>query len=106
MSTDPKFYSTTGRTVYDISMKDLLALPVFKEITKAISAAPKGCEACCWQMSCGGGNITNRFGKDRKFDNPSIYCEGLKLFYSNIFSHLLSNGITANDIAKNLQLQV
>lgn len=106
MSTDPKFYSTTGRTVYDISMKELLMLPVFDELTQVISTAPQQCKTCCWKINCGGGNITNRFSRSRKFDNPSIYCDGLKLFYSNILAHLLSNGIAPNEIAKNLQLQI
>lgn len=105
MSTNPKFYSATGKTVYDSSMRDILSLPVFNNLTKAISVPPKECNSCCWKINCGGGNITNRFSMKNEFDNPSIYCEGLKMFYSNLLSHLLNNGVSKGIIAKNLQLQ-
>jgi uncharacterized protein len=104
MSTDPSVYSSTGKTVFDTTMKQFFKLPVFSDLEAALSKGPDGCESCCWNVSCGGGNMVNRFSKAKKFNNPSVYCEGLKYFYTNILSHLLSNGVDPKEIAENLKL--
>ncbi len=104
MSTNPLIYSATGKTIFDTSLREFFALPVFRDIETALKESPAECKICCWSNSCGGGSLVNRYSNENKFNNASIYCDGLKYFYTNVMGHLLKNGIEAEAIAKNLKL--
>ena len=81
-----------GMTVFNTNLESFLELPIFKTLHAASEKLPNDCQRCCWQKICGGGAIVNRYSKERQFDNPSIYCEGLKVFYSKIVNYLLTKG--------------
>ncbi len=42
------------------------------------------CRQCEFMDACGGGHLAQRWSAERKFDNPSVYCQSWK----NIFSHI------------------
>lgn len=104
MSANPLIYSMTGKTVFDTSLQEIYGLPAFRDIEDALKESPKQCKTCCYYTSCGGGSLVNRYSNKNKFNNPSIYCDGLKYFYTNVIAHLLKNGIREEEIAKNLKL--
>ena len=39
---------------------------------------PLVCQSCNWQSQCKGGYLATRYSAARKFDNPSVYCDGIK----------------------------
>ena len=102
MSTHPETVTYTGCNVFDTSLKKFLQHNIFKEISFAQQNLPEECKNCCWSNVCGGGGITNRFSIKNRFDNPSIYCEGLKLFYSKVLKYLLESGIPLKQLKKQL----
>ena len=40
--------------------------------------------ACEYRQVCGGGRINHRWSAERRYENPSVYCEDLK----EIFGHI------------------
>lgn len=102
MSTDPLTTTLTNKKIADTTLKEFLKLPIFDELTQAFSKTPISCQKCCWEKCCGGGGITNRFSNTTRFDNPSIYCDGLKIFFSSLFQYLIKSGIPFADIEKRL----
>lgn len=102
MSTDPSTVTLLNANVNNTSLKEFFAFPIFNELDKAFSHAPDSCNSCCWKKCCGGGGITNRFSKEKRFNNPSVYCEGLKDFYSAIFQYLMRSGIPYTQIKQRL----
>lgn len=102
MSTDPATTTLTNKTISETTLKEVLTLPIFSELSKAFSQTPKDCQNCCWEKCCGGGGITNRFSLETRFNNPSIYCDGLKVFFSDLFQYLIKSGMPYSEIEKRL----
>lgn len=104
MSTDPNTMTHTGFNISNTSLKEFLNQEVFKEILNAQLTLPSDCLSCCWGKVCGGGGITNRFSESLRFNNPSIYCDGLKIFYKKLLIYLLDSGVPLEQIKKSLCL--
>jgi uncharacterized protein len=58
----------------------------------AHSELSESCQECCWLKVCGGGLMVNRY-KGRDFRNPSVFCDGLKMFYAHAAAYLLEKGL-------------
>ena len=82
-TTDPTFREHR-KNINNISLKDFFNLNLFDAINQASATLPKKCLDCCWSEICEGGGLVNRYSTKNKFDNPSIYCDGLMLFYSTV----------------------
>lgn len=104
-STDPSFREDR-KNINEVTIKEFLDLNIFNEIKSASETLPKKCESCCWSAICEGGGLVNRYSTTNKFDNPSIYCEGLMMFYSHVAKYLLENGFPLEEMQRNLKLQV
>lgn len=85
------------------SLKGYLGLPIFSEIYEAMETAPLACRECPWLAICGGGDLENRYSSDKGFDNPSVFCEGLKMFYEHGVRYLLRNGYPKGEIVRRLE---
>jgi len=90
--------------ISDISLQDWFSHPIFQQIETAVDAIPQGCAECEWQKVCRGGALENRFSSEREFDNPSIYCDALKAFYSTAVRHLVKSGYPAEHVCRVLDL--
>jgi len=95
-STDPAMMHTAN--VVTTSLKAFLDFPLFQEIVIAQQHLPEVCRACCWEKLCGGGGIVNRFSQENRFDNASIYCEGLKDFYTDLTAYVLKNNFSVEQL--------
>jgi uncharacterized protein len=82
-----------------------LTRPVFKEIRDAQSKLPALCAACEWRSVCKGGDLENRYSRLNGFNNPSIFCEGLKYFYSHVIRYLLENGYPRRLVEERLRFK-
>jgi len=94
-----EWYSDTP--VYDIatsSLQQFLADPIFLRIEELTATAPSACEPCPWVAMCRGGDLENRFSRRNGFDNPSVYCDSLKMFYQSVCEGLVDVGYPAQAI--------
>ena len=88
----PWYQETPVNSIFEHSLQQFLGDRVFREIEAAESTLPSGCRSCRWKTICKGGDLENRFSTKSLFDNPSVYCDGYKLFYQNVCDLLSGNG--------------
>ncbi len=84
----------------DISLIDFFNTGLMQEIIIASQTLPDKCNTCCWKKICNGNRLLTRYKQD--FNNPSVYCSGLKMFYKHVVNYLLKNGIAIAKIEKTL----
>lgn len=102
MSTDPLTVTSINKNVFNTTLEDFLSIPIFSELNEAFINIPFPCQSCCWEKVCAGGSIVNRFSQTGRFNNPSIYCSGLKILFSEIFKYLIESGIPLTQIQNRL----
>lgn len=102
MSTDPTTVTYTNMNVTTHTLKEFFQAPIFLELNKAFDHIPDICQTCYWEKICAGGAVTNRFNNKNRFNNPSVYCEGLKLFYQEILKYLIISGISTETLKARL----
>jgi uncharacterized protein len=83
----------------------LLDSDAWREQAHAAKEKPEGCKDCGWWNLCKAGRPVNRFSASRRFDNPSLYCSGLKDIYSEIGAFLVCNGIPLSEIETRLECE-
>ncbi len=93
-STDPK-YMETNMTVFKDQLTDFIRHPTMRLLQKSSETLPQYCKKCPWNSVCGGGFMVNRYSEAKRFENASIMCAGLQLFYQNIYDYLASHGALA-----------
>lgn len=86
------------------SLRQVLDGPIYHLLENARQNPPAACLECCWVNICGGGHPTNRYSSSGGLNNRTIYCEGLKDFYSHVTAYLLRNGLGFERLKKALQL--
>lgn len=79
--------------IWSISFKDFFELPTLKKLRESKSNLPKECIECCWKKVCYGGSYIHRYSKENGFENPSVFCEGLKMIYAKSAAFLLKSGL-------------
>lgn len=103
-NTDPSLVLDSQVTVKNIDLKSFLNKEIFKMLKHAQQKLPDACQMCCWQSICNGGALMNRYSHSKKFDNPSLYCEGLKIFYAHVAAFLLGNGYEEQKLVRQLEV--
>lgn len=87
-------------SIRDHTVREVLSDPIFTFIEGHLNKLPDECRSCRWQQVCRGGDLENRFKTGHGFNNPSIYCESYKVFYSGVCDALTENGYPADEITK------
>jgi uncharacterized protein len=90
-------------SIFVDTLADWLASPPYEELAGYYGSVPSGCSDCVWRHVCGGGDLENRYSTERGFDNPSIFCEGLKLFYLHVTRYLVRHGYPVDEIFERLR---
>jgi uncharacterized protein len=93
-------------SVKDTKLSDFVHDGGIEEIEAARFAVAKPCIECQWLTICGGGALENRFSKERGFNNPSVYCDGLKAYFDYIYHFLIGNGYPKEELDKVLNPDV
>jgi uncharacterized protein len=88
--------------ISETDLKDYLKNDVFNEIDGIYAKRPEQCDKCVWRNICNGGDLENRYSRKNGFNNPSVYCDGLKMFYWTIVKFLRKNGYPAEIIRDRL----
>jgi uncharacterized protein len=78
--------------VSQITLREHFERPIFEEIEGHFANLAPKCQKCAWKLYCNGGDLENRFSSNNGFDNESIFCEGLKLFYEHVAERLVKDG--------------
>ncbi|MBB2484686.1 radical SAM protein [Mitsuaria sp. WAJ17] len=76
--------------------------PVWLELIEAQSSLPAACSGCLWRNVCGGGALAHRYSHANGFDNPSVYCAGLKKLYRHVAWSLIQAGASEDAIERRL----
>jgi len=78
--------------IKDTSWKDFLADKFFDGFLHDMQNSPDKCKKCCYDNVCGGGTYGHRFNPvTMSFNNPSVYCSGLKMFWKRVITFLLNH---------------
>lgn len=80
--------------IASLRLKDFLELSEFRSLKQSIDQIPTVCRSCKWRPVCGGGLANNRFKKENGFNNPSVYCSGLKNWFQRMEAELKKMGIS------------
>ena len=72
------YNSTKGAlNILNNEIDDISKDTFWKEVFEKSIQLNSKCLICKYQLACGGGHIASRWSKERRFDNPSVYCDQL-----------------------------
>lgn len=82
-----------GSTRTDISvlkhaLQDIDDDPRWREAYAASLNLCEVCQKCEFLDACGGGHLAQRWSSERRFDNPSVYCESWKRIFTHIWARI------------------
>jgi uncharacterized protein len=81
--------STASKThVFSNAIRDVGKDPVWDEAYEASVNLCETCRNCEFLDACGGGHLAQRWSVERRFDNPSVYCESWKRILGHIWSRI------------------
>lgn len=89
--------------IADTSLREVLSHPIFGAIEEQMQRLPTECSDCEWRVACRGGDLENRYSHAKGFDNPSIYCDAYKTFYTQLCDLLVRNGYPADELHRRLE---
>jgi uncharacterized protein len=81
--------TTTDLNIRTHSLQDIQRDPLWREIRDASIHLAPVCEACEYRLACGGGHIASRWSRERRYDNPSVYCSDFKAIFSHAWQRML-----------------
>jgi uncharacterized protein len=84
--------NTPSPHLSQISLRDFVSSAPFHELQRSRETLPTKCGKCEWKLLCRGGVLENRFGNANGFNNPSVYCAGLKIFFNHVYERLVEGG--------------
>ncbi len=70
------------------ALQDVQNDPIWREAFQASLNLCKTCQSCEFLDSCGGGHLAQRWSPERRFDNPSVYCESWKRIFTHIWKRI------------------
>jgi uncharacterized protein len=90
-------FNVMNNTLRQFAYSDLM-----KGLDYAHHELPILCQQCCWMNVCGAGHMVHRYSKEGRFNNPSVFCEGLKIFYAHVAKCLVEKGLPVNFLEEQL----
>jgi uncharacterized protein len=76
--------SALGMNVFDHSFDEVARHFAVRSRQRGVAALCDTCRNCPIVKVCGSGYVANRYSRERKFDNPSVYCTDLELIIRHI----------------------
>jgi len=70
------------------AINDVRTDPVWRQAFEASTHLCDTCMNCEYLDSCGGGHLAQRWSRERRYDNPSVYCESWKRIFSHIWERI------------------
>jgi uncharacterized protein len=82
------------------TLQDIQNEPVWREALHASTNLAEACLACEFLDSCGGGHLAQRWSPERRFDNPSVYCESWKQILGHIWRRIAPTLVLEHDVSR------
>lgn len=70
------------------AIQDVQHDPIWREAFEASTNLAETCTKCEFLDSCGGGHLAQRWSPERRYDNPSVYCESWKRIFTHIWERI------------------
>ncbi|AUX40458.1 radical SAM protein [Sorangium cellulosum] len=80
-----------GLNVLRNELDDARRSPIIRAMQDGVTALCATCQACDLRDVCGGGYMPHRFSRERRFDNPSVYCEDLQKLIRHIRQRVIES---------------
>jgi uncharacterized protein len=80
--------TASNANVRDNALQDVQNDPVWREALHASMNPAAVCRQCEFLDACGGGHLAQRWSRQRRFDNPSVYCDSWKRIFGHIWSRI------------------
>ncbi|KAA6438902.1 radical SAM protein [Dyadobacter flavalbus] len=84
-------FTKEGLNIERHELSEAFHTPLMKMHRQSHRMLSDTCRRCSIKEVCGGGHIAHRFGKDKGFANPSIYCFDLMKLLTHIQNKILDN---------------
>jgi len=78
----------TNSSVLNNALQDVQNDPRWREAFEASMELCETCQKCEFLDSCGGGHVAHRWSPERRFDNPSVYCDSWKRIFTHIWQRI------------------
>jgi len=78
--------AATGMDIFSHSVDDAAAHPAIAGRQSGPAGVCDTCRSCNLVHRCGGGLLAHRYRADNGFDNPSVYCEDIKVLVAQMDS--------------------
>jgi len=78
----------SNSSVLSNALQDVQSDPVWREAFQASMNVCDTCRKCEFLDSCGGGHLAQRWSPERRFDNPSVYCDSWKRIFTHIWQRI------------------
>lgn len=78
----------TETSVLNHALQDMQEDPRWRDAFDASLRLCDTCKACEYLDACGGGHLAQRWSPERKFDNPSVYCESWKKIFDHLWTRI------------------
>lgn len=95
--------SKNKRSVLTESLTDYLTSNIYEKLDSIAENKPNKCKDCLYNSVCNGGDIQHRFSINNGFNNPSLYCNEIKIFYDYVCNKLVENGYPKHELVSKLE---
>jgi uncharacterized protein len=75
-------------SVHHNALQDAQNDPRWRDAFDASLRPCEICQKCEYLDACGGGHLAQRWSSERKFDNPSVYCESWKRILGHMWGRI------------------
>lgn len=80
--------TATDSNVFLHPLQHMQTEPRWSEAYRASTKLCGTCMDCEYLDACGGGHLAQRWSKERRFDNPSVYCDSWKRIFDHIWARI------------------
>jgi uncharacterized protein len=80
--------TSSNLNVMRCEINDIYTDPLWREILWSSLNLSKVCQDCDFKFACGGGHIASRWSRERRYDNPSVYCADLTQIFRHVWSRI------------------
>jgi uncharacterized protein len=81
-------HTRTDLSILTHTFQDITKDPTWLEAFQASLNLSKECQKCDYKTACGGGFLPSRWSKEKRYDNPSVYCEDIKEIYMHVWNSI------------------
>jgi uncharacterized protein len=78
----------TEISVFNNALQDIQHDARWREAFNASLNPCEICRNCEFLDSCGGGHLSTRWSAERRYDNPSVYCDSYKRIFDHIWTRI------------------